>query len=153
MKFCPPIILLIFMRTPHLQSISIFIFPVCKIRKNNIDKISIYHERVPESQIYCNSSASRQGSPPAPSQTSQLGRDSLGSLPITSGWEGGKDPPLNSYPQEIPSKVFSIKETLIAKTNLKLVILFIGYTIILLLSFFYYKKTVTEGQDLSFDYF
>lgn len=67
-----------------------FIFPICKIHKNNIYKISIYHKRVPESQIYCNSSASRQGSSPGPSQTSQVGRDSLGSLAITSGWEGGR---------------------------------------------------------------
>lgn len=50
------------------------------------------------------------------------------------------------------AKVFSIKETLIGKINLKLVILFTGYTITLLFSFFYYKKAVTE-RVFSFAYF
>lgn len=92
--------------------VSLLLFPIWKIHKTNIDKISIYHKRVPETQIYSNSSASRQGWSPGPSQTAQVDRGSLGLLAITSGWEEGrKDSPLNSYSQEIPrAKYLALKK-------------------------------------------
>lgn len=76
-------------------------------------------------------------------QPDRTGGQGFSGIACHNVWVGGRKEGLTTefiFSGNSQSKVFSIKETLTAKTNLKLVILFTGYTIILHFCFFYYKK-------------